>query len=394
MSRKASRATKRVPQESFFDRAMVEAPHADAVMAKKLDKRRRLGYVVIVTCLVAVPVFAVVSMNNFTTISELSEREFPAQVSIDTPAKHTAIAAVEQWLKSSPSPLPTGYILSWDGAVTQQEERTFLDEDGKEAYEHGVELHRFTLSTASGAMFTTEVQVAYGEADGSGVLGAPTLMPVAPSNASGFISVDGWQGTMPGTTTEAMTEAVNGWVKAFTSGDPSALRLAVGDTRDNVSYVPLTGILDTGTVSVGVSAVKPVDAGLPKREWVADPAVALVRVSFPIAWPGQLDKPDADVQNLGRITYDLLVEDADTAAPKIVAWGSAGTGASLEAFQNAVVGKITADGLNNSGDSITDDAQEVEEPTDGAGDAPTGGTTEIPTDSIDAETETGPDSDG
>jgi hypothetical protein len=355
------------PASSFFQTDLVEAPHADAEMGTKVQKKRRMYYSVITAALIAMPVFAVVSLGNYATVSELSDKEFPAQVVLDTPAKHTAIRAVEDWLSTSPSPLPTGYVLSWDGATVQQPERTWVDDEGKDQYQHGIELHRFTLSTASGAMFTTEVQVAFGEKDGTGILGAPTLIPLAPSDSGAFSSVSGWVGTLPGTNTEPMTDAVKAWVTAFTSGDPAALRITVGDTRDTVSYVPMVGLTMFTSVDVGTTAVFPENASLPVKEWEPDPSVAIAKVSFKIAWPGQ-PTDAANIDKLGTVTYDVLIEGADTAAPRVVAWGSAGTGTTLKAFKNAVKGAVTKSGIlpgKDDGISETSPAPESDAPVSG-----------------------------
>jgi hypothetical protein len=356
MSRNSERASKRakgVETQTFFSADLVEAPHADASVSGKVEKKRKLYTGVIYSSLVAMIVFAVVSLGLYSTVNDLSTKQFPAQVTIDTPGKHAAIRAVEGWLAGDPSPLPTGYILSWDGATTQQEERTFLDKNGKSQYQIGIELDRFTLATTSGAIFTTEVQVGFGAASGTGVIGAPTLMPVAPSDPGGFASQTGWIGTMPGSSNQSIEDAVKSWVTSFTSGDPAALRLAVGDGRSNISYIPMTGIQETGAVDIKQAAVFPADKSLPTDQWVANPSVAVVRVSFTVAWPGQLNSSRSNVTGLGRLTYDLLVEKADTSAPKIVAWGSAGTGASLKAYQNAVSGNVTTDKLSTGSTTPT-----------------------------------------
>jgi hypothetical protein len=211
MSRKTERAPKRgkgVEAPTFFSADLVEAPHADATISARKAKKQRLYVWVIYGALVSMVVFAFVSLGTYSTVNDLSAKEFPAQVTIDTPGKHTAIRAVEDWLATTPSPLPTGYILSWDGAETQQKERTFLDDNGKSQYQVGIELHRFTLATSTGTMFTTEVQVAFGKSSGTGLIGAPTLIPVAPSDQGSFVSLTGWVGTMPGSSTQPIEDAV------------------------------------------------------------------------------------------------------------------------------------------------------------------------------------------
>ena len=44
------------------------------------------------------------------------------------------------------------------------------------------------------------------------------------------------------------------------------------------------------------------------------------------------------------VSYDVLVQDPGTASPKVVAWGAAGSGPSLDAYQNAIT-DITEDQL-------------------------------------------------
>jgi len=125
--------------------------------------------------------------------------------------------------------------------------------------------------------------------------------------------------------------AVQAWAAAYTSGDPAALRLTVGDPDPARGYLPLTGVAAADT-TVGPSTV-------------LDPATVAVRVELAITWPtaepagsatAAVTSPAEPPAAAAKVAFDVLVTGADTAAPRVVAWGGPGTGPELTPFRNAV----------------------------------------------------------
>ena len=85
-----------------------------------------------------------------------------------------------------------------------------------------------------------------------------------------------------------------------------------------------------------------------------------VSLTMTLPWNGQ-GADDSGAQTLA--TYDLLVTGADTAAPRVVAWGGAGTGPTLSAYDNAVAGQIDEQPEPVSTDAPADAAPAATDPS-------------------------------
>lgn len=339
-----ARNTKKTePQDNFWMNDAEEMPRADIEFIDKSSKRMRFNRIFIYSTICLMPVSLLANIAMLPKVMEEDPAPPAVSQSVSSPTKAVAMMTVENWLKSDPSPLPGGKLLSWDGAVVQAEPKTTTNEDtGQSTEVQGLQLHTMTVVTASGALFTTQVQVGYNEIRGAQVLGKPTLLPRAPDETAAWPNLSSWPSMVPSTKTEEIGQAVDAWVKAFTSGDPNVLRLAVGDAGANRSYVPL---VQATASSIRVNAVAsepmPADAETGER-----PKVVIAQVEFSIQWESQEVERG---KSLSTVTYDVLIEDADTAAPKVVAWGGAGTGEELERYQNAVEGrKITSDTIHDT----------------------------------------------
>ena len=86
----------------------------------------------------------------------------------------------------------------------------------------------------------------------------------------------------------------------------------------------------------------------------------VVSLTMTLPWNGQ-GADDSGAQTLA--TYDLLVTGADTAAPRVVAWGGAGTGPTLSAYDNAVAGQIDEQPEPVSTDAPADAAPAATDPS-------------------------------
>ena len=329
--------------DDFWAKEAEELPRADVAAVQTNGRRIKLYKVWVVASVVLLPVALLAIISFMPKFLEKPPAMPVANNQLDSPTKAVAMQAVKNWLAQSPSPLPGGQVLSWDGVKIQQEPKTTTNTANGQVEEvQGLELHTLTVVSPSGAFFTTQIQVGYSPIRGAQVLGAPTLIPRAPDDKQAWPNLTAWPNLVKTAKPDAVVQSVGAWTKAFTSGDPDALRLAVGDTADNRSYVPLVQVTASDIRVGDVASQKPAkDAPVDEK-----PKQVVAQVSFAVVWQGQkLGRSETP----SRVTYDVLLDQADTASPKVVAWGGAGTGESLKPYQNAVEGrKITSDIITNT----------------------------------------------
>jgi hypothetical protein len=254
----------------------------------------------------------------------------------DDPAPDKAVAGTEEgaeaqvllerWIGQNPSPLPGGRVVALIDAISQ----TPAPAHPGEAVDYRIATYRFVVADSRQTLYTTGVQLAV-TPDGPTLLAQPALLPIPANGTTGQGGQWPWPGVEAGTPQPVFTAAVNAWLAAYTSGDPSALKQVVGDPDPGRSYLPLSGITmtDPSVGAVGWLWGKDQD-----RAQDALPHQALLRVSVGALWSGQTPEQGG---NRPTLTYDLLIDRADTAAPVVVAWGN--PGASLTAYGNAFTGR-------------------------------------------------------
>lgn len=335
MARNAKRNT-RTQSDDFWGNDAEELPRADVETVQLTVKRIKLYKIWVISSVVLLPI-ALLAIISF--LPKFLEEPPVAQVQtnqLDSPTKAVAMKSVQDWLNKTPSPFPGGKILSWDGVQIQVEPKITTEENGDVTEVQGLQMHNLTLISPSGSFFNTQVQVGYSPVRGAKVLGDPTLIPRAPDDNQSWPNLKTWPNLVSASKLDPVTQAATAWAKAFTSGDPDALRLAVRDASPDRSYVPLVQAT-ASNISVGDVASQPLPV---EAEKGTIPKQVVAQVSFGIAWEGQ---DLGNSQTPSRVTYDVLIDNADTAAPAVVAWGGAGTGESLKPYMNAVEGrKITA----------------------------------------------------
>jgi hypothetical protein len=320
-----------------------ELPRADIEMKDRAAKRQKFFRRSIVG--IVYVAFPLSMLCNFAVVPKVLDAKPVAaaqQSQLTSETKPAAMLAVQTWLAQNPSPLPGGQLLSWDGVDIQaQPEISVNPDNGQTTEKQGLQLHHMTVAASTGQVFDTTVQVGYSKFRGAQVIGEPTLIPRAPDDKAQWPNLTSWPDLTKVTASDAAVAAVNTWVEAFTSGNPDKLRLAVGDPADNRSYVPLSQVTATA-VNVPEAAAR-ID---PKADTNTKPSEIIARVSFAVQWQGQdLGRS----QTPSRVSYDVLIKKADTAAPVVVAWGGVGTGENLSEYMNAVDGrKITSDGVDKS----------------------------------------------
>jgi hypothetical protein len=192
---------------------------------------------------------------------------------------------------------------------------------------------RFTVQGSPG-IFEADIEVAL-TSSGPAALGGPSLSPfrLGPSGTSQATENGPWPGLVATSSApSAVSQAVQSWADAYTSGNPATLALAVGDPNTADHYMPLSGV---SAVSAAVVAASQIGGARVNQ--------MAVQVSLDITWADQQNsqtasgpsKGDSAVNPQGpETTLDVLVDRAYTAAPVVVAWGPPGSGPTLTADQN------------------------------------------------------------
>jgi hypothetical protein len=262
---------------------------------------------------------------------------------VDSAGKSAAILAENAWMGAVPSPLDGGKITSWNGFDVKKQAKV-SDKVAKALVmpDYTVEIHHFTLTDSQGIGYTSDVAVAVNKVSGAAAISSPSLTPIAPS-ADGFASQGAWFGLKAASASESVNASVAAWAKAFTAGNPTVLLQTVGDPATNHAYMPLTGVSAVTSDVIGAGQVPVLTAdGI-----VSDaPAKTLiVQVQLQLTWGSAEPVGAGSGHGSSLITYDLLVEKSDTAAPVVVAWGGAGSGPDLKPYGNAIVDRsITIEG--------------------------------------------------
>jgi len=238
--------------------------------------------------------------------------------------KAVAAAYMVTWMASGAPvqgrpgpPLQGGVILSADGVSPLVYD---LPQGAKT--DVSAVLVSFTLADAYGTLWRADVAVQTDSRGNSAVASAPSLTPLPPQAAAAAQEL--WPGLKTTQTDQAVGSAVSDWAAKYASGNPDALRQAVGDPNPDHWYAPLTGV---SHISAAVQGATQVDGA----------SVLAVRVGLGVLWLGQ-DMPQAGGIAVSW-SLDLLVEAADTASPRVTAWGPPGSGPNLVRFGNAINGE-------------------------------------------------------
>lgn len=324
MVKKTKKQTSAPP--SGWWNTVAEAPRSGLPDARKLNKRYAAMRRLLKANIVLTPVMILGSIMTMSTVLVDTPREAPQ--SEYTPTRAVAVQRVTSWLQSTPAPLPGGQLLAWERVETEQ---VPAQERGHE-FDYDLEVHHITVTAANGALYDTSVTLANAPEIGTVVIGEPTLIPRAPS-ASRF-NTSPWAGReSDGQAPAPVTTALQTWATAYASGDPESVRLAIQDTDPSRSYVPLVGGAQLGDVSINKVSEVWDEATDEERERSSGAPRLVVQASFAITW-GSAQAPTG-----ARVTYDLVVAKANTAAPHVTAWGAPGTGFDLQDYSNGVTGR-------------------------------------------------------
>ena len=175
------------------------------------------------------------------------------------------------------------------------------------------EIDTFVVATPA-ALWHLSVEII--DSTSGPVIGAdPSLTPdpTAPAGTAAAITYGPLGGSGPSDLGPGASRQVQAWAQAYADGDGATLYRLTGDTRSD-TYPSLQGwVFDR--VTVGASAVK---AGV---------ALAQVQVVM-----HEVNDPSQSITS----AYDLLLGHLGQSLPFVQAWGPAGSGPTLVAYQNAL----------------------------------------------------------
>jgi hypothetical protein len=303
-----------------------ELPRAGTVDTQRLLRAARWTRWYLRASAVLLPVVLLALLAN---LGRGNDGDEPGAATLDVGARSVASAAVQRWLDGSPQPVPGAVLLTWDAMTVLPGAQAATDSQPASR----LESHDLTILSSTGVRL--QVQVLVRVVDGVGQpVGSPALVPVAEAAGDPVDPSVQWPGLDSGSASSDVTAAVTSWAQAFTSGDATTLRQQVGDPDPSHTYLPLRG-LDGAVPTVGAAA------------WVMDTSGSdpvrtdrmVVRVTLTLPWSGRATTSSTTA---ATTEYDLLVEQAGSAAPRVVAWGGPGTGPVLQPYMNAIAAEVAA----------------------------------------------------
>lgn len=324
--------------------AVVREPRADIPEVRARHRSARRWRVLILACLVSLPLVLLSALVAVTESGDATGADQSGAQALSAPGRAEAADAVAQWLAGTPAPLPDGHVVSYDGARLipfPQDTDTTTAQSGDADYQRWE--HSFTvqvdqiLDKGSGQVLTptrwysVSVLVAYAPAVGAKVLAPPSMIPVPASSDRITATAGIWPNTASASPTDAVTNAINAWVAAYTSGDPTAFTTAISDPNPAHSYVPLTGVVKAQW-SAEAAAYELTDQEV--KDDVSTSSTMIVQITLSLDRAG-ISAEDANTVTLPATALDLLVTGAQSGAPKVVAWGPPGTGHLLTPYGNA-----------------------------------------------------------
>lgn len=319
--------TKQAPKVPEIWAEAKEIPVADVAPPTSIAKRAKWLRRAVWMCVVLTPLVLIGALVTLGSPSTAKVTSAPASSS--SQGRGVATMALQSWLAGPPAPLPGGRILSWDGAMADNPPSAAADPNATPVYP--TERDKFTVSDSSGRYYRAEMLVALDPAGGAKVLAGPSLTPVpAARDAGAGDEYQAWGSLQEQNVPDAVVAAVQGWATAYTSGQPSALRLSVGDKDPSHAYLPLPDATGA-SATLGQGAYLGLTQGANTSPTMIVRAAVTVQYGAPMttAATGDAVQPPAAV-------FDLLVQGSDTAAPVVVAWGGPGSGPSLTPYGNAI----------------------------------------------------------
>lgn len=304
------------------DGDLVEKPRHDIPRVGKVADKARFRSRWVTATIYVTPIALLISGFAIATTIQTPQATTPiTSLSIEqAQSQAVAIQAVRAWLASDPQPLPGAQVVAWSGQEASQ---------ALPSKDQGLPMstHHVTVADAQGQLYTASLAITHAPS-GPVATSTPALSAYVPSDEQSVASP--WRGlvSVQGVDREDIARAVQVWASAYFSYDPGLLQQTVGDTDRSHAYMPMPKATVTTTV-LDMSALAP-DEG---KTDATNPSVIIARVEV-IASYGTTD-PSKSVKPM---TFDVRIHEANTATPRVVAWGGAGSGPSLSAYTNAISG--------------------------------------------------------
>ncbi|MEJ7648605.1 MAG: hypothetical protein WKF57_06060 [Nakamurella sp.] len=295
-----------------------EVPVAGISDPAKVEKRSKWMRRAVFSSVLLVPVMAI---TMILILGGKAANETPAAAAMSSSqGQAAATATLQQWLAQTPAPIPGGRILSWAGASMTTAP---APADGS-SVGYPTEIDYFIVADQTGVMYRSSLLVSLDPSGAAQVISLPSLELMPTARGDGVGAFAEWGGLRSVGSNPSLDAAVQNWASAYAGGDPDTLRLAVGDPDAEHAYLPLTGVSAVTSQVTGAVSTAPAPS--------SDNSTLIARVQMQLQSP--TSKPDTAAWP--QISFDILIQRADSAAPQIVAWGAPGTGLALTAYQNAV----------------------------------------------------------
>lgn len=297
--------------------------------------RRVLVRFWIMACMVMTPLlaFAVVVLVA-RVLSGPGTTAPPVGQSQSSQATAAAQLELERWLRTDPAPIPSGRVLQFVGSTSTPPP---APQRGEEPSDTTLTTYTFSVADKSSNLYDAALQMAVSPTQGQRMIASPALLPVPPpSRGTGGGDAQPWPGVESGSKEQAYAVAVTAWATAYTSGDPDQLKQVVADPDPARSYLPLSGVSFSSPQIVAVGNLWGADQD--RNEQGTHPARVLVRAQAQQLPAGQPPASSDTTGGAGTVTYDLLLDRANTATPVVVAWGAPGQ--PLQPYSNALTGRV------------------------------------------------------
>lgn len=237
---------------------------------------------------------------------------------------------VEDWLGQEPGPVPDGRVVSFLGSTAAPVSSDGSDDGDDAASTDRLVTYTFAVTAPTG-LYQASIQLAQDATGGVHAVADPALIPMRAAGADNGDLAWPWPGIESAPSAEEFDVAVSSWAAAFTSGDPATLKQTVGDPHQDHTYLPMSGVTFSEIQIEQVGALwgeKQTEDTRPKQ--------VIMRINVTPIWSGADDtENDTDP---AMVSYDVLLDRANTASPVVVAWGPPGPHTALEPYGNAVPG--------------------------------------------------------
>lgn len=232
-----------------------------------------------------------------------------AQLVNNSAGRYAAQQSLSSWLSSQPSPLPGGKLLYW---VSSKSIPTKSKSDQRT-------IESFALTDGQGNGYTASLEVAIDPRGGATVMSGPSLESIPSAATDEWAPTSAWSGVdLSSDTPDSANGSIQNWANAYFGGNSQQLGIVVGDPNSSHTYQAMTGASGT-SITVKAYATRPNN-------------MAIAQVEITPKW----NVSTSNTTGGGNpVVMDVLLKNANTAAPNVVAWGAPGSGPSLTAYQNA-----------------------------------------------------------